>query len=217
MLRNIKFSGHFKDKLSDITLDADTPEMVLRGLKSQVADFNSVMKEQEKYYFIVKGGEDQIECLTPESFKFSLPIWADEIYLVPEVEGDWEAATYVAAMAFEAGTVAYYVAAVVVYIAIAYAISSVAMALAPTPGTAGGSERADERPSFLYNGPVNVIEQGYAVPIVYGIHMTGSVVISAGVDVDEVAYTPTYSSGGSPSKMDYQWGSGAGDYDTGYR
>lgn len=218
MLRTISFYGSIKDKLgaSDITLDANTPDMVLRGLKSQVPDFNDAMKELGTYYFVLKGG-DRIECVTPESFSFPLGDWTTDILLVPEVTGDWEAATYIAAMAFEAGTVAYYAAAVVAYIAIAYAVASVAMALAPAPNTAGGQERAEERPSFLYNGPVNVIEQGYAVPIVYGIHTTGSVVISAGVQVEEMEYVPPAPDGFSPDAVDWQWGRSSGDWDTGYR
>jgi predicted phage tail protein len=44
--------------------------------------------------------------------------------------------------------------------------------------------RPDERPSYLFNnGPLNVIEQGHPVPLVYGRFFVGSVVVSSGIDV----------------------------------
>lgn len=52
--------------------------------------------------------------------------------------------------------------------------------------------RADpaERASFVFNGAVNVIEQGGAVPCVYGRTITGSTVVSAGIATEEItAYT----------------------------
>ena len=43
------------------------------------------------------------------------------------------------------------------------------------------SAEVDKKSSFIFNGPVNVVEQGGPVPLVYGRHMTGSVVVSAGL------------------------------------
>ena len=47
----------------------------------------------------------------------------------------------------------------------------------------------DRNASFLYNGVVNVIEQGAPVPLVFGEHIVGSVVISAAI-VSEQLGTP---------------------------
>lgn len=44
----------------------------------------------------------------------------------------------------------------------------------------------DERSSFIFDGPVNVNEQGGPVPLVYGRIRTGSVVIFGGIKVEEV-------------------------------
>lgn len=43
----------------------------------------------------------------------------------------------------------------------------------------------DERASFLFNGAVNVNEQGGPVPLVYGRVRTGSVVIHGGLNVEK--------------------------------
>jgi len=63
--------------------------------------------------------------------------------------------------------------------------SGISQLLAPTvkPTT---PQSVDQEASFLFNGPVNVIEQGGPVPLAYGICMVGSVVISAGISVEEV-------------------------------
>lgn len=49
-----------------------------------------------------------------------------------------------------------------------------------------------KKPSFLYNGVVNTVEQGVPVPLVYGEHLVGSIVISASVSLQDVSgsYTP---------------------------
>lgn len=62
-------------------------------------------------------------------------------------------------------------------------LSGVAMALSPAPKATSAAEREapDERPSFVFNGPVNTAEQGGPVPLVYGRHIVGSHVISAGL------------------------------------
>ena len=51
-----------------------------------------------------------------------------------------------------------------------------------SPPETGDYEEAaggDKKASFLYNGVVNNVEQGAPIPIVCGVHMTGSTVISA--------------------------------------
>lgn len=47
-------------------------------------------------------------------------------------------------------------------------------------------EKADERPSFLFKGGVNNIEQGGPVPLVYGQIMCGSTIISASIRNEDI-------------------------------
>lgn len=44
-----------------------------------------------------------------------------------------------------------------------------------------------DKNSFLFDGPVNTIEQGGPVPLVYGRVRTGSVIISAGLSIEQVS------------------------------
>lgn len=68
------------------------------------------------------------------------------------------------------------------------ALTGAYQALSPTPKAQeyGSRESPDQRPSFLYNGPVNTVEQGSALPLVYGQMRTGSVLVSAGVSVEQI-------------------------------
>ena len=62
-------------------------------------------------------------------------------------------------------------------------LGGIAMAMAPAPKAPSSAEREtpDERPSFVFNGPVNTSEQGGPIPLVYGRHLVGSHIISAGL------------------------------------
>lgn len=65
----------------------------------------------------------------------------------------------------------------------AMALGGAAMMLAPTPKVDG----ADQKASFLFGQVDNTAAQGVPVPLVYGLNLTGSVVISLGVSTEQVA------------------------------
>jgi predicted phage tail protein len=44
-----------------------------------------------------------------------------------------------------------------------------------------------DRPSFLFNGVVNNTQQGGPVPLVFGTHLTGSIVIGSGLNAEDIA------------------------------
>lgn len=67
------------------------------------------------------------------------------------------------------------------------ALGGVSLMLGASPGSNyGDRESPDQRPSFLFNGPVNTSTQGLPVPLIYGQIRTGSVVISAGMTAEEL-------------------------------
>jgi predicted phage tail protein len=85
-----------------------------------------------------------------------------------------------------AGTLALTLAGNVALFGAALVLGGVAMAMAPTPKADYGS-REDTSQSFLFNGVVNTTEQGGPVPLIYGRFMVGSKVISANVNVEDMA------------------------------
>jgi predicted phage tail protein len=87
-------------------------------------------------------------------------------------------------------------------IGVALTLGGVAQLLSPTPqlgqigptgGFAGGGglkstegTEADPQQSYSFSGIQNVSRQGIPVPVIYGETIVGSVVISAGIDVDKI-------------------------------
>jgi len=72
------------------------------------------------------------------------------------------------------------------YVGASLALSGVSDFLLPTPKTPDFSSEQDPRLSFQFSGIQNTSRAGTPVPIVYGEIFTGSVVISAGVDTEQV-------------------------------
>ena len=66
------------------------------------------------------------------------------------------------------------------------ALSGVSEMLFPLPKPVDFSSEQDPRLSFQFSGIQNTSRAGTPVPIVYGEIFTGSVVISAGVDTEQV-------------------------------
>lgn len=71
---------------------------------------------------------------------------------------------------------------------VALALSGIAMMMSPVPKM---SNRKKEEESFLFNGAENTFEQGGPVPLVYGQHLVGSTIVSAGIATEDIYATPT--------------------------
>lgn len=65
-------------------------------------------------------------------------------------------------------------------------LGGVAQLLSPVPTLETGAEQKDPRKSFSFSGIQNTSRQGTPVPIVYGETLVGSIVISAGIDTEQV-------------------------------
>jgi predicted phage tail protein len=58
----------------------------------------------------------------------------------------------------------------------------------PKGGNSASREAPDQKPSFLFNGPVNVTQEGEPIPLVFARKIrVGSVVGSAGIFTEEIA------------------------------
>jgi predicted phage tail protein len=57
----------------------------------------------------------------------------------------------------------------------------------PTPDPATEKAAPDDQPSFLFNGVTNNSQQGGPVPLVFGTHLVGSVVVNAGLNAEDIA------------------------------
>ena len=66
-------------------------------------------------------------------------------------------------------------------------LGGVSQMLAPSPSKGDPGERPENKPSHVFNGPVNTFAQGQSVPICYGRMIVGSAVISAGISVGDIS------------------------------
>jgi predicted phage tail protein len=67
------------------------------------------------------------------------------------------------------------------------ALGGIAQLLTPTPRTPTGPDSdSDPRKSYSFSGIQNTARQGVPIPVIYGEVLTGSVVISAGVDIVQI-------------------------------
>ena len=65
------------------------------------------------------------------------------------------------------------------------ALGGIIQLLSPTPKMSSGNQRSDNT-SYYFDGPVNTVDQGVPVPLIYGRIMAGSQVISAKVTIDQL-------------------------------
>lgn len=175
-------------------LCVNTPHQLVCALNAMVPGFEKLGLKRKAFYIIATDPEGN-KVVHARNADATLR-WSDDItdiHLVPVIEGA-EPATIAIAAGFVAGTTAYYVAVFVITIAMNFAIGMILQMLAPTPKGGANREAADNTPSFLFNGAVNVQEQGYMHPIVFGIHECGSVVVSVATSTEdmlpEVLMTP---------------------------
>lgn len=191
MIRTVHLHGKLKEitGVAEIKLDVSTPQELFSALRSQVPLWRIVQSEYPEMNIILSDENKQnVEAVDINTFWFPLSKRAAHIHIAPVISGSGTETVAYLIMEYEFSYAAAVAVTIALNVAAAVALSYVANALAPSPDTSGGNP-TDARPSFLFNGAVNVVEQGYPVPLVYGTHMTGSVVVSVGVDVAELPYT----------------------------
>lgn len=161
--------------------EVSTPGEAIRALRANYPDFMQSFLGHEQGYHILAG----YESLGKEGI--CGPISQSEVIrVVPSVAGSGieVIATWIFANT-ALGVVASWVAAIIVTVAINAALAGIAAALF-APEKAEVRERPENRPSYLFNGPVNTTAQGNPVPVGYGQLRVGSQIISTGVSTEQI-------------------------------
>lgn len=208
MIREVFLHGRLADEYTPkIELDADDIRMIVAGINSNHPGFMEDFTEGE--WHILRGDAMNKDSMTTEEAQMTLGN-VKQIHIFPKLEGAggdnglmsvvlgiaivavaWWAAPAVgglgaSALSFGGASLTY---GNIAMFGVAMALGGVAQMMAPTPklGDMMAAERAQDRPSFMFNGPVNVMVPGGPVPLVYGEFETGSTVVSAGVMVEKIA------------------------------
>ena len=191
MIKTIQLHGALAKKYTDepIQIDAKTPFMITRGLCSR---FGPEFKQDIRdgfFEFLCTNTETNKTEYVHDELTVTKVVDCDRIDLTPIVEGSGKVGMFIAGVALV-------VVGVIteqpwmIQMGIGMMIGGVAALLMPVPKIDSlSNEKTDSRPSFLFNGPVNVTEGGGPVPLVYGRFLAGSVVVSAGFSVEQIPYT----------------------------
>jgi hypothetical protein len=192
MLRKIKLYGRLAKFIGKRVLEADVSSAAeaVRFLLANWPELERHMADQ--HYRVSLGdydlGEDELHD----------PAGKQVIRFVPVVAGAGAAGRIIAGVALIALSFAIIplgiaaagsgIATMVGGIGASLVLGGVAQLLTPTPSLSLGSDSPnDPRKSYSFSSIQNTSRQGTPVPICYGEVLVGSVVISAGIDVDQVA------------------------------
>lgn len=185
-----RFGGPFSLAVRD-------PAEAIRALSTQLPGFRDALAEGD--WHVVRGSLAEGSELDEQGLALALRD-GQQMHLLPAASGAGRGAgkaiagialvgasflipgggLAIGALTVSAGTVA--------SVGVGLALAGVGQMLTPMPGVGAYEqrERPDQRPSFLFDGPVNTSTQGICVPVVYGEVLTGSVVISAGMTAEEI-------------------------------
>lgn len=202
MFRVIKVYGKLAKHLGQRSFKAavKTPAEAVRFLLANFPDLRGVLSEGD---YKVTVGRNQLDLADhPEHLHF--PVASQEpIRIIPVIagaEGVGQVLAGVALVAFSllfapgaalaSGlfTLGSQAASIGVGIGVSLILGGVAQMLTPTPTIQQGTDGDnDPRKSYSFSGIQNVSRQGVPVPVIYGEVFTGSIVVSAGINTEEVA------------------------------
>jgi predicted phage tail protein len=184
MLRKIKLYGKLAKFIGHRVLEADVATAA-EAVRFLVANWPEVERHMADQHYRVSIGTYDIDLE-----ELHHPAGAAPISFVPVVAGAGAVGRIIAGIALVAiGLFVPGIGALGVQILVGVGASlvlgGVAQLLTPTPSTS--TDEGDPRKSFSFSGIQNTNRAGVAVPVVYGETLVGSVVVSAGIDIVQVA------------------------------
>lgn len=173
MLRTVHLHGRLGQRFGrTYRLDVDSPAEAVAALMCQLPRFEHYIRERQ--YAVTAGRSSdplQNPALPERALRMNLGRSTD-IHIVPAP--------------LMAGIETILIIGLTLVLVGISVVMILMMPKAPKPGD---REEASKATSFVFDGPENVIEQGHAVPLVYGEVRTGSVVVSSGISTAEIATT----------------------------
>lgn len=157
-----------------------TPREAIRALDANYPGFYGEFIKHDRYIIIADDEPREGDSAVDLTF-------GRELHLIPKIEGQaFVGAWAVGALLGIAATSA--TATILGGLLVTGVLFGLSMLLRPKqPEQKAADDKKDE--SFAFSGPENVTVQGATVPLIYGRVFAGSVVISAGLSVSDVAIT----------------------------
>lgn len=209
MLRDIVIHGALGKRFGrKFTLDVAKPTEAVRALVVQIPGFRAAF--ENGFYKVIRGSRKLGRALSLDELDIRLGS-ATEIHIVPVIGGAGRglgkvlAGLAIVALAIAApyalgltgGLSSSVLGGATIFgqtitfgqfatIGLGIVAGGIAQMVAPSPTVQGGSASVDRRESFLFGGIDNTSEQGKPVPLAFGEFLVGSVVIAAGLDVEQI-------------------------------
>ena len=199
MLRKVRLYGQLAEFVGRKVIEADLSSAA-EAVRMLIANFPELDGHMADRHYKVLVGDG---ALTLDDLHN--PVGQEEIKIVPVIVGAGGdgvglallGAALVATAVFTGGASLSFgitgfsgglgISAAVGNIGVALLLGGVAQMISPTPEIPQGPDtQQDPRKSFSFSGIQNTSRGGTPVPIVYGKTLTGSVVISAGIDTEQV-------------------------------
>ena len=196
MLRKVKLYGELADFIGHKELEA-VINSTADAIRFLISNFEGLEAHMSQRHYKVLVNDYEIEEQDIHN-----PIGQSDISIVPVISGSGGVGRALAGvaligLAFATGgsslslglggfTGGAGISAIVGNLGIALTLMGVSEMLFPLPKPPDFSNEEDPRISFSFSGVQNTSRAGTSHPIVYGEIVTGSVVISAGIDTNQV-------------------------------
>lgn len=192
-MKKIKLFGDLQAFKSDWELLVETPAEALRAIEANRPGFLKAADGGE-YVAILVDTENPDNTRQVTMDNTSAP-WANEVLVVvPKASGNEPVSAFIAAgyvsmgMTAAAASIATSITVAVIQIGISLAVSALANMITGNKTSVGAAdtESYESKPSFISNGPVNVVRAGNPYPIIAGKFLCGSIVLSSQVHVKDI-------------------------------
>ena len=194
MLRKVKLYGKLAEFVGHKEFEVQV-DNVAKAVSFLIHNFPSLEEHMSPQYYQVKVGNYDID-----KDEIDYPVGREDIHFIPVIAGAGGArklllggaliglafVTGGASFSFSAGLTGSFFGTTAVNLGIGLALMGVSEMLFPLPKPQDFNSEEDPRLSFSFGGVQNTSRAGTPVPIVYGEIITGSVVISAAIDTNQV-------------------------------
>ena len=198
MLRKVKLYGELAKFVGHKEFEVEL-NMVGKAVSFLIHNFPEVERFMSPKYYQVKVGNYEID-----KNEISYPVGQEDIHFIPAISGAGRGfgkvllgaaligatfltgGAFISQAPFKALTFTGGLAKGAFYVGAALVLQGVSDLLFPLPEPQKFSSEEDPQLSFSFSGVQNTSRAGTPVPIVYGEIFTGSVVISAAIDTNQV-------------------------------
>ncbi|MGV3227240.1 tail assembly protein [[Pasteurella] aerogenes] len=203
---NVKFYGNLKQFGTDFKLDVKDTAEAIRALCSQIKGFRQVLQQG---YYKVRIGRDYLNPETLEKGLFYCLKDGQTVHFTPVIKGAKSGGVFQTILGVALIGVSFFIPAAgllgnvitqagVFGMGVALTLGGVSQMLTKTPEM-GAVDDKEKKQSTSFSNLGNLVAQGRPVPLAYGQILTGSLVISQGVetfDVEEEMKNPKKQSKG---------------------